>query len=971
MGCATRIGVKDKTVNKSKQPYTLAGHFIVGGHARHALKASLAFGVVAVAMAFGSSHLTAWAAEGLLHSIRFDPASRHFLMETTGSVKASLNTLTIAGRKRIIIDLENTDISGELPRDALLLQDLREQLPALKNITVNEYGGNGRPIVRVLLDLQGEPGSVRMVRNQGPHIELELSDYADAGSSTDVGAPLISKPKHPIVQAPGNAMSLPSQATAYPSLPNYSDNPPRSAQSAPIPTQSHAQQIPDVRNTYGPSSSGASSFESASAQHSSQTQSTQSQRNAAAAGQLEQIKRTLVNMNNRYAQLEQENNGLKRQIADLGKQHSVDHAAGVSQLQSQLDFTSNRNTELNAQVQTLTGRVNELQSRLEHSRNENTSSPKLDEMKRTLVTMNQRYDQLSQEKQLLSQQLEQARQQSQLQAKQQATQAESSRDQRLQQALQEKSIQEQKLQQALQDKSNQEQQLQQALQDKSSQGQQLQQVSQEKAQLSQQIASLKTQLASRTTASTQANVSSAELQDLRQKLSQAQQAMTDSLKTIQDQNQEMAYLRNQVNTVKAGMSDAAKTQISSMQSAAEQKDGTIRDLRQQLSVAQVSSASNARYESQLAELKNQVETVNRQLQDKSAKLQASESRQQELQQQAAMLKTQLTQMETTENQLQNAQQQLASAKTQIAQLQADEGQLKAARQDLSDLKAEVERLKALHAATSKASKTSTPNAAQNTQAQKQVQDLSQQLSALRQENADLKTSLASKPGNTTSSASASPDAEAAYQEAKTAQKAKKTIDALDKYKQALLLDPGNGHYAVDYSAALSEDHQYAEAIDVLRRYLQRNPVDRDAYNQLGKVYLLNDQADAANQSFTRAIPISTLNNYATSLKKLGRMGEAENVFKLALSINPKDSEVLFNLGNLYNNQNKLPLARDKYLEAIQVRPDFAEAHYNLGLIFSKLGNNAQAVTHLEKFLQLSPNARNAETIRAYVQKLKA
>ena len=85
----------------------------------------------------------------------------------------------------------------------------------------------------------------------------------------------------------------------------------------------------------------------------------------------------------------------------------------------------------------------------------------------------------------------------------------------------------------------------------------------------------------------------------------------------------------------------------------------------------------------------------------------------------------------------------------------------------------------------------------------------------------------------------------------------------------------------------------------------------------------------------------------------------------------KDSEVLFNLGNLYNAENKLELARNKYLEALQVKPDFAEAHYNLGLIFSKMGDNVKAVTHLEKFLQLSPNARNADTIRAYVQKLKA
>jgi Flp pilus assembly protein TadD len=175
----------------------------------------------------------------------------------------------------------------------------------------------------------------------------------------------------------------------------------------------------------------------------------------------------------------------------------------------------------------------------------------------------------------------------------------------------------------------------------------------------------------------------------------------------------------------------------------------------------------------------------------------------------------------------------------------------------------------------------------------------------------------------------------------------------------------------DYSLALAEDHQYAEAIDTLRRYLQKNPADREVYNQLGKLYLLNDDANAANQAFTRALPISTLNNYATSLKKLGRMQDAESVFKLALTINPKDSEVLFNLGNLYNSENKLEQARNKYLEAIQLKPDFAEAHYNLGLIFSKLGDNTKAITHLEKFLQLSPNARNAETIRAYVQKLKA
>jgi tetratricopeptide (TPR) repeat protein len=261
------------------------------------------------------------------------------------------------------------------------------------------------------------------------------------------------------------------------------------------------------------------------------------------------------------------------------------------------------------------------------------------------------------------------------------------------------------------------------------------------------------------------------------------------------------------------------------------------------------------------------------------------------------------------------------------------------------------------------------NGKANAGLQQQVAELNRQLADARKENASLRDSLGSKTSR--SSTASNPEAEQDYQEGKAALASKDTAKAIDKLKEAQLLEPDNGDYVTDYSSALAEDHQYAEAIDVLRRYLQRHPADREAYNQLGKLYLLNDEAEAANQAFTRALSVSTLNNYATSLKKLGRMGDAEQVFKLALTMNPKDSEVLFNLGNLYNAENKLELARNKYLEALQIKPDFAEAHYNLGLIFSKLGDNAKAVTHLEKFLELSPNARNADTIRTYVQKLKA
>jgi tetratricopeptide (TPR) repeat protein len=215
------------------------------------------------------------------------------------------------------------------------------------------------------------------------------------------------------------------------------------------------------------------------------------------------------------------------------------------------------------------------------------------------------------------------------------------------------------------------------------------------------------------------------------------------------------------------------------------------------------------------------------------------------------------------------------------------------------------------------------------------------------------------------------NAERHYQSAKTALQGKQLDQAIAEFREATILAPDVGRYAIDASAAYTDNKQIAEGIEVLTRYLSRNPSDREAYTQLGKLYLVNDQAEAATQAFNRAIPISTLNNYASALKKTNRMQDAESVFKLALALNPKDSEVLFNLGNLYSATDKSVMARDFYQKALVIRPDFAEAHYNLGLVYAKLGDRPQAVTHLEQFLKLAPEARNADTIKAYILKLKA
>lgn len=767
-----------------------------------------------------------WAIDGAIKDIRYDRTSGHFFIDTTGPAKAMVNTLNIAGRKRIIIDVENAEIGLELPRDVQLLQSLAQETPSLKNLTINQYGGNGRPIVRIMLDIQGDTGAIRLLKSQGPHIELQLSGTTlKAGQSDNQSA-----------TRPG--LDMPSSLSSSGKQKPFQTHPP----------------VPDTaRSTTSPNGSHSVS--------------------------IDELKQTLVILSQKYDFLNRENQNLKTQLATQER----------TRLDSKEDEARLERARINEQ---------NLRDELERAQKENSKLAHLREENQNLIAQRDR---------------------------QAATPRETSKNSLATSRLNEELN---TLKRSLETKNAEHTQL-------------VAELNAQKGRLTAENERLrKTQgVTTPSLGENKNNPNSADIQTMRKQLTVAQQSLNDSIRVINEQNKEIAYLRNQFGNVKSGVDASSREQINSLQSSLEQKETTIQELQKQL--AGRGTASSATQSSvSVKEAMDRLTQENRSLQSMVASLKTT-------QQKPASSVAESAQTRQLKAQLADMQTALSEAKTAAEKASQESNK---ARQEVSVLK------------TGKVDST----------LQKQVTELNRQLADVQSENANLRKSLSEKPSTRTPSGTAmAGEAEQHHEAGKAALATKNISQALDEYKEAMLLQPDALRYTLDYSVALAEDHQYAEAIDLLRRYIQKNPNEREAYNQLGKIYLLNDQADAANQAFSRALSITTLNNYATSLKKVNRMAESEMVYKLALSLNPKDSEVLFNLGNLYNAQNKLELARSKYLEAIQLRPDFAEAHYNLGLIFSKMGDNPSAISHLEKYLQLSPNARNAETIRTYLQKLKA
>jgi tetratricopeptide (TPR) repeat protein len=52
----------------------------------------------------------------------------------------------------------------------------------------------------------------------------------------------------------------------------------------------------------------------------------------------------------------------------------------------------------------------------------------------------------------------------------------------------------------------------------------------------------------------------------------------------------------------------------------------------------------------------------------------------------------------------------------------------------------------------------------------------------------------------------------------------------------------------------------------------------------------------------------------------------------------------------------MPDAIAEYEAALRIRPDYAEGHYNLGVVLSRIpGRLPEALSHLETALRLKPN----------------
>jgi len=155
---------------------------------------------------------------------------------------------------------------------------------------------------------------------------------------------------------------------------------------------------------------------------------------------------------------------------------------------------------------------------------------------------------------------------------------------------------------------------------------------------------------------------------------------------------------------------------------------------------------------------------------------------------------------------------------------------------------------------------------------------------------------------------------------------KQNWDGLLRYAEARQRqDPAGSDWGVIAGYALYRLGEYSKAIALLLPVVQRNPEDIGAWNLLGEAQ-----------------------------RRSGQPGQATRTLERASAVGRTSFATYFFLGEAYRDSRRLDRAIPAYREAARLEPGFAQAWFELGSAYVRIGQREEAGQILERLEKLDP-----------------
>jgi tetratricopeptide (TPR) repeat protein len=234
--------------------------------------------------------------------------------------------------------------------------------------------------------------------------------------------------------------------------------------------------------------------------------------------------------------------------------------------------------------------------------------------------------------------------------------------------------------------------------------------------------------------------------------------------------------------------------------------------------------------------------------------------------------------------------------------------------------------------------------------------------------------------------------------------------AIAKYKRAAELDPESTLAVTSWGVALMNAGDFGGAISKFARAAEISPLEASIYNSWGAVlartndqdgaiekfrlaselapndpqahfnwgYALKRKGDfeAAAVKFARVVELDpqdamALNEWGSTLRRIGDMEGAIAKFQRAAEVAPEDSSAFNNWGDVLGVMGDLEGAIAQFAHAREINPKDPKVQLNYAIALKMLGKPADAADAFERFLDLRPDAANADQVRAEIAALRA
>ncbi len=204
-------------------------------------------------------------------------------------------------------------------------------------------------------------------------------------------------------------------------------------------------------------------------------------------------------------------------------------------------------------------------------------------------------------------------------------------------------------------------------------------------------------------------------------------------------------------------------------------------------------------------------------------------------------------------------------------------------------------------------------------------------------------------------------------------------NAEDALTRAMLFDPKQEgvHFLLGkiyYETGRAEESlkQFEKELDISS---ENKEIRGLTYLNLGIVYSDSKENEKAAQAFEEAIELNptelaAYNELAIIYTRMNMPEKAEEVMSRIKGVGTENPDIFYNLGvNYYNSKNYVKAA-EEFEKTIALKPDYALAHKYLAFALINTAEIEKALTHLKKYLELSPNASDKAEIEQYINGLE-